>query len=81
MPMYLRPYMLFSTHDAVGLGDLALGVGGEAERQAVLFLELVVRGDAVARHADDDGAGLAEVRQRSRKPQACAVQPEVSSLG
>src|ERR1700731_3163874 len=45
--------------DAVALGYLAVRVGSEDEGQRVLLLELVVRGDRVARYADNDRAGLA----------------------
>src|SRR5215207_3842053 len=57
----------FLDPDAVILGHLALGIRGEDERQAVLLLELVVRGDRVARDADHDRAGLAVVGERIAK--------------
>src|SRR6187549_3543015 len=54
----------FLDPDPVMFGDLAGSVGGENERQRVLLLELVMRSDGIARHADDDGPGLAEIRER-----------------
>src|SRR2546427_5780898 len=53
---------------AVGLAYLAVLVGGEDERQPVLLLELVVRGDRDARHADHRRAGLAVIGEGIAKP-------------
>src|SRR5271155_1038205 len=53
----LDPHVFAAIHalldpHAIGFGHLAVGVGAQDERQLVLFFELVVRGDRVARHAD-----------------------------
>src|SRR6516162_4066036 len=52
---------------AVLLTDLAFAVGGEDERQPVLFLEFVVRGDRILGNADYDGVGSAVIRKRIAK--------------
>src|SRR5882724_12262712 len=62
----LQAHILAAVHTlldpgAVGLGGLAVGIAGEHEGQGVLLLELVVAGDAVARHADDGGVDAAEI--------------------
>src|SRR5271169_3842406 len=53
---------------AIFLADLAVDIGGENERQAVLFLELVVRGDRILGDADNDSARATVIRERIAKP-------------
>src|SRR5277367_6325393 len=52
---------------AILLADSAVDIGGEDERQTMLLLELVVRGNRILGDADDDGAGPAVVRERITK--------------
>ena len=68
MPMYLRPYMLFSTQTPYFSQTSRARIGGEDERELVLFLEFVVRGDRILRDADHHRAGSAIVRERVAKP-------------
>src|SRR5262249_40362728 len=61
----LDPHVLAAIHalldpGAIGLADLALGIGGEGEGQLVFLLELIVAGDTVAAEADDDGIAAGE---------------------
>src|SRR5580700_195525 len=58
--VFAAVHALLDPH-AIALAHLAVLVGGENERQAVLFLELVVRGDRIARHPDHRRAGLAVI--------------------
>jgi hypothetical protein len=63
------------------LANRAVLVGGEREGELEFLFELVVARDRIARHADDFGLTLAKSSSASRKAQASAVQPDVSSLG
>src|SRR5215472_7093118 len=53
---------------AVFLADIRTGVRAEDERQAVLFLEPVVRGDRILGYADNHGTSPAIIREGVTKP-------------
>src|SRR3546814_3195130 len=61
----LFPYTtLFRSPGAVPLGNVAVLVGGEGERQPVLSGELVQLSYRILGYADDLRTGLAEIRKR-----------------
>ena len=61
-PMYLRPYMLFSLYTSNSSHTHLSSSASRSNGNAKLLLELLVRGDAVGRHADDQRARLPERR-------------------
>ena len=77
----LLPEVRLLAPDAVLLGDGMVGVGEQRERKVVLVLELHVRAFVVGRDSEHDCAARSNSPYASRIPQACFVQPGVSSLG
>ena len=58
---HLLAVHVLQLHHAEQFADFFIGVGEQFEREAELGLEAFVRFQAVARDADDDRVGLAEV--------------------
>ena len=80
VPIYLRPYMLFSPHTP-NCSTSFLSVSAIRVKQVVLFDEFLVRLLVVYTDSDNFVAGLTQVGIVVAQVAACAVQPEVESLG
>ena len=66
MPIYLRPYMLFSTQVPNASQTRAVEVGRERDLELIFVGELRVALRVVLGDAEDPGAGLLETRRRAR---------------
>ena len=82
MPIYLRPYRVFSPHTPQSCAIFDFGIGAQRDLQLVLLAEFLVGLHAVLGHAQHHDAQLVEfLAGRAEKSIASLVQPEVSSLG
>src|SRR5271169_507213 len=66
-PHVFAPVHALLDPGAILLADLAADVGGEDERQAMLLLELVVRGSLVRGDPEDAGPAPAVIWERITK--------------
>ncbi len=82
MPMYLRPYRLFSRITSNSWQSFSSGSLSRWKGRDSLSRNFVVRLEAVARYAEHHGAGAAElVMQIAANSCDSTVQPEVTSFG